>query len=312
MRIFVTGASGWIGSALVPELIDAGHHVVGLARSDASARALMGAGAEPHQGSLGDLESLRAGAKGADGVVHLAFIHDFAAHEDAVGVDLLAIETLVSTLEGSGHPLLIASGIAAKAAGPVTTERDPADPNFPRAAAAEMTLAAAQRGIRTGVVRLPPSVHGRGDRGFVPTLIEIARQRGVSAYIGEGANRWPAVHRLDAARLFRLALDKAPPGAVLHPVGDEGVSTRAIAEVIGRHLDVPVTSVALEDAASHFGWIGRFFGGIDAVASSALTRELLHWEPTQPGLMDDLEQGHYFEQPMSATARSKLARARGR
>lgn len=294
MRVFVTGASGWIGSAVVPELLRAGHEVLGLARSEASAGSLADAGAEVHRGSLDDLDSLRAGAESADGVIHLAFVHDFSQYETSVRIDQRAIEALGEALEGTGRPLLIASGIAAVAAGPLATEKDPVAPAFPRAAAAEMTLALAKRGVRAGVVRLPPSVHGEGDRGFVPTLIEIARRQGVSGYLGDGSKRWPAVHRLDAARVFRLAFERAEAGAVFHAIDDEGVPTRTIAEVIGRHLDIPVVSIARDEATTHFGWMGSFFGTIDVAASSALTRERLGWEPTRPGLIEDLEAGHYF------------------
>jgi nucleoside-diphosphate-sugar epimerase len=293
MRIFVTGASGWIGSAVVPELLDAGHEVVGLARSDASADALAAASAEVHRGSLEDLESLRVGAAKADGVIHLAFIHDFSRYEQSVGADQRAIETIGAALEGTDRPLVIASGVAAIAWSGVATEEDPFSPDFPRAAAARATLALAERGVRSSVVRLPPSVHGQGDDGFVPTLIQTARVRGRSGYIGDGANRWPAVHRNDAARLFRLAVEQAPAGSVLHAVADEGVPTRTIAEVIGRRLELPVVSIPPEQASEHFGWLGRFFA-IDSAASSTLTRQRLAWEPTHPGLIADLEEGHYF------------------
>ncbi|HTZ10054.1 MAG TPA: NAD-dependent epimerase/dehydratase family protein, partial [Acidimicrobiales bacterium] len=240
MRVFVTGASGWIGSAVVPELIGAGHEVVGLARSDASARSLRAAGAAVQAGSLQDLDCLRAGAAGADAVVHLAFIHDFASFENSVAVDLRAIETLGAAVGDTGRPLLIASGTPAVAPGTVATETDVPDPDTPRAAAAALTLALADAGVRSGVVRLPPTVHGRGDaHGFIPTLIETARRTGVSGYVGEGANRWSAVHCLDAGHLFRLALEHAPPGSVLHATDEEGVPTRTIAEIIGRRLGLP-------------------------------------------------------------------------
>jgi nucleoside-diphosphate-sugar epimerase len=300
MRVFVTGASGWIGSAVVPELLGAGHEVIGLSRSEISAEWLVSVGAEVHQGSLEDVDSLRAGADSAEGVIHLAFIHDFSQYDMAVRTDLRAIAALGEALEGTGRPLLIASGVAAVTTGPLATEEDPAAPAFPRAPAAESTLALAERGVRSGVVRLPPSVHGEGDVGFVPTLIEIARRRGVSAYVDEGSNRWPAVHRLDAARLFRLAFDQAEAGAVLHAVADEGVSTRRIAEVIARHLEIPTISITRDEAAAHFGWMATFFGAIDMAASSALTRERLGWEPTHPGLLEDLEAGHYFRTTTSA------------
>src|SRR5579864_224330 len=248
MRVFVTGASGWIGSAVVPELMQAGHHVVGLARSEASADALAAAGAEVHRGSLEDLDGLQAGAAKADGVIHLAFIHDFSQYETAVRADQRAIDALGAELEGSDRPLVIASGVAVVTPNAVATEDDPPAPDFPRAPAAIATLAQAERGVRSSVVRLPPTVHGRGDDGFVPTLINVARLRGLSGYIGDGANRWPAVHRNDAARLFRLALEQAPAGSVLHAVADQGVPTRSIAEAIGRHLALPVVSFSPEQA----------------------------------------------------------------
>ncbi len=293
MRVFVTGGSGWIGSAVVPELLDAGHEVVGLARSHESADALAALGAIVRRGELEDLESLRDGASEADGVIHLGFVHDFSEFESSVRIDLAAVETLGAALEGSDRPFVIASGVLGMAGDAVATEVDLPDPSWPRAAAARTTLEYSERGVRSSVVRLPPSVHGDGDHGFVPTLIGIARQRGVSAYVGDGANRWSAVHRLDAARVFRLGLEEAPPGSVLHAIGDEGVPTRTIAEVIGRHLDLPVTSIAPEDAGAHFDWMGLFFA-MDGSASSATTRTLLGWEPKEPGLVDDLEQGHYF------------------
>jgi nucleoside-diphosphate-sugar epimerase len=296
MRVFVTGASGWIGSAVVPELIQGGHDVVGLARSEASADALAAVGAEVHYGSLEDLETLRAGAAKADGVIHLAFIHDFSQYETSVLADQRAIETLGHALEGSDRPLVIASGVMALASNEMATEEDPPHPGFPRAAAANMTLALAERGVRPSVVRLPPTVHGPGDNGFVPTLINIARVRGRSGYVGDGSNRWPAVHRRDAARLFVLALEKAPAGSVLHAVADEGVPTRTIAEVIGRHLDLPLVAVTPDRAADHFGWLGLIFAA-DSPASSVLTQERLGWKPTHPGLIEDLDEGHYFQDP---------------
>ena len=302
MRVFVTGASGFIGSAVVPELIGAGHQVVGLARSDASAVALAAAGAEVRRGNLEDLDSLRAGAAACDGVIHLAFIHDFSQYQNAARTDLRAIETLGAALEGSGRPLVIASGTIGLANGRVATEQDTPDPNSVaalRAAAAQTTLSFASRGVRPSVLRLPPSVHGEGDRAFLATLINIAREKGVSGYIGDGANRWCAVHRRDAARLFRLALEKAPAGSVLHGIAEEGVPIRTVAEVIGRHLDLPVVSVSAEGVDRHFGWLGAFLAA-DVPTSSTLTRELLGWQPTGPGLIDDLEAGHYFRTDQSA------------
>ncbi|HET7047341.1 MAG TPA: SDR family oxidoreductase, partial [Solirubrobacteraceae bacterium] len=291
MRIFVTGASGFIGSAVVAELLDAGHDVIGLARSDQSASAVQAAGAEVHRGALDDLESLRSGAAAADGVIHTAYIHDFSRMQDSARIDLLAIEALGAALEGSGRPLVITTGTALIKPGEVATEEDSAESDsHPRLKAEDAAKAFAARGVRTSIVRPGASVHGEGDHGFVPVLIEIARTKGVSAYIGDGSNRWPAVHRLDAANLYRLALEDAPAGSVFHAIADEGIPTREIAEVIGRHLDLPVMSVAPEDAAGHFGWIGAFFA-LDAPASSALTQERLGWRPTHPGLIEDLGQG---------------------
>src|SRR5215831_3596585 len=294
MRVFVTGASGWIGSAVVPELIDAGHQVTGLARSDASAAALTAAGAEVLRGTLDDLDRLRSAAAASDGVIHLAFKHDVAfsgGFEAAAVADRRAAETFGEALAGSGRPFLVASGTAALVPGRVATERDGLDPGSAahpgsgpeiRRATAHLTLSLASRGVRSSVVRLPPTVHGEGDHGFMATLVGVARDQGVSGYIGNGAKRWPAVHRFDAAHLFCLSLDQAPAGSVLHAVADEGVPIRDIAEVIGRHLDLPVTAVAPGDAAGHFGWLGAFLA-IDSPASGALTRELLGWQPIYPG-----------------------------
>jgi nucleoside-diphosphate-sugar epimerase len=292
MRVFVTGASGWIGSAVVPELLGAGHRVLGLARSDASATAITAAGAEALRGDLDDLDTLRAGAASSDGVIHLAFIHDFTQFEASVGADRRAIETMGAALEGSGRSLVIASGTPA-VPGRVATEGDESASGSPvasRAENAQVALDLAARGVRSSVVGLPRSVHGDGDRhGFIPRLIGFARDKGVSGYVGDGSNRWPAVHVLDAAHLFRLAVEQAPAGSRLHAVGDEGVPIRDIAEVIGRHLNLPTASVPPED----FGFLGHILA-IDQPASAALTRELLGWRPVQPGLIEDLDKGHYF------------------
>jgi nucleoside-diphosphate-sugar epimerase len=294
MRVFVTGASGWIGSAVVPVLLSAGHQVLGLARSGTAAASVAALGAEVLRGGLDDLDGLRAGAESSDGVVHLAYHHDFSQVEQAAQLDLLAIEAIGRVLEGTDRPLLIASGLAGFAPGRAITEHDVPDAGiYPRVANAQAALALAGRGVRSSVVRFAPTVHGAGDPGFVAALVGIAREKGVSAYIGDGANRWPAVHRLDAAVLVRLAVERAPAGAVLHAVAEEGVPTREIAEAIGQGLDLPVVSVPAERAGDHFGWLGRFFA-MDCSASNDLTRELLGWEPTQHGLLVDLKQGHYF------------------
>ncbi len=292
MRVFVTGASGWIGSAVVPELLGAGHQVLGLARSDASAAAIIAAGAEALRADLDDLDALHAGAASSDGVIHLAFIHDFTDFEAAIRADRRAIETMGAALEDSGKPLVIASGTPALN-GRVATERDDFAPGSfvaGRGETAKAALDMAARGVRSSVVGLPRTVHGDGDRhGFIARMIGLARDEGVSGYVGDGSSRWPAVHVLDAAHLFRLAVEQAPPGSRLHAVGDEGIPTREIAEVIGRHLNVPTGSVPADD----FGFLGMILA-IDQPASAELTRELLGWRPVQPGLIEDMDKGHYF------------------
>jgi nucleoside-diphosphate-sugar epimerase len=301
MRVLVTGATGFIGSAIVEELISAGHQVLGLARSDAGAKSLIAGGAEVHRGSLEDLESLRSGAASADGVIHTAFIHDFSNYGPAAEADRRAIEALGGALAGSHRPLIVTSGtLLVQRQASLATEEDAHNPTFPRKSE-EAALALAARGVHASVLRLPPSVHGKGDHGFVPRLISIAREKGASAYIGNGLNRWPAVHRLDAAHLYRLALEKGAAGVSYHGVGDEGVPTREIAEVIGRYLNLPVVSKSREEAADHFGGMARFFG-IDGPASSALTQEQLGWRPVQPGLIADLNAKHYFEHAADAVA----------
>lgn len=294
MRVFVTGASGWIGSAVVPELISAGHHVVGLARSAASAAALQDKGAEVRHGSLDDLDSLRAGAEDADAVIHLAFKHDFTDLAGAGRTERAAITTIGDALAGSDRPFLFAAGVALLTPGRVATEADAnpsSGPDAPRGGAEQLAFEYTARGVRSVSLRFAPTVHGDGDHGFVAELVRIARQHGVSAHVGDGTNRWPAVHRFDAAALVRLALDHAPAGTVVHAVDEQGIPTRDIATAIGAGLGLPVTSTTPD----HFGWLGPFFA-TDMPASSAATRDLLGWKPTHPGLLEDLTAGHYFRQ----------------
>ena len=306
MRIFVTGASGWIGSAVVPELLGAGHDVVGLARSEASAQRLEAVGAIVQRGDVDDPDGLAKAAAGSDGVIHLAFQHEVAFGGNfaaAAAADRRAVEAMGAALADSDRPFVLASGILGLTAGRVATEVDGlvataavrANPAGRRSATALLTLSLRGVGVRSSVLRFPPTVHGDGDNGFMATLVGIARQRGVGGNVGDGTNRWPAVHRSDAARLARLAVEAAPAGSVLHAVGDEGVAFSEIAQAIGHHLGVPTASVAPADAGEQFGFLGHFVA-LDSPASAAMTRELLGWEPTGPSLLDDLGQDHYYRQ----------------
>jgi nucleoside-diphosphate-sugar epimerase len=294
MRVFVTGATGWVGSAVVAELIAAGHQVLGLSRSDDGAKAVAAAGAEVHRGSLEDPESLKSGAAQADAVVHTAFSHDFAKFAENGVAEQRAIAALGEALEGTDRPLIVTSGLGLLTPGRVATEADKRDgaslvPRDPEGALAPLI----ERGLRATVVRLPPSVHGHGDHGFVPRLIDLAREKGVSAYLGEGTHRWAAVHRLDAARVYRLALEKGGEGGPFHAVDEVGVPLKDIAELIGRRLGVPVVSKSPEEAGEHFGWFAMF-AGMDGQASSERTRARLGWAPEQPGLMADVDHPAYF------------------
>ena len=294
MRIFLTGATGFVGSAIVQEMIGAGHQVVGLARSDESAAALATTGAEVLRGSIEDLDVLRAGTAHVDGVIHTAFNHDFSKFAESAVSERAAIEALGAALEGSDRPLLITSGVALLGPGRVTTEEDrpPTDAaHFPRKPEA-VAQALAERGVRVSTVRLAPTTHGRGDHGFVPILIGLAREKGVSPYVSKGLNRWPAVHRLDAARIYRLALERRATGP-FHAIAEQGVPFKEIAQAIGRGLGVPVVSQSPDEAAEHFGWF-HMFAAMDMPSSSERTKAMLGWEPEHPTLLDDLENAGYF------------------
>ena len=295
MRVFVTGASGWIGSAVVDELLAAGHEVTGLARSDASAATLESQGARVLRGDLDDLGSLRAGAEAAEAVIHLANKHDFANPAASSAAERAAVQTLGDALVNTGRPFLLAAGVAGLTPGRPAAESDPSPfhgPDSPRGGSENLALEYVARGVHTVSLRFAPTVHGTGDHGFIAVIAEVARRKGVSGYPGDGTNRWAAVHRSDAARLVGLGLEKAQAGTRLHAVAEEGVPTREIAESIGRALDLPVASIPAAEVQDHFGWIGTFFG-MDLSASSVVTRELLGWTPTGPTLIQDLEAGAY-------------------
>jgi nucleoside-diphosphate-sugar epimerase len=295
MRVFVTGASGWIGSATVDELLAAGHEVTGLARSDASAAALQAKGARVRRGDLDDLESIRAGAQAAEAVIHLANKHDWSNPAASAAAERAAVQTIGEALTGTGRPFLLASGVAGLTPGRLATEDDASPfhgPDSPRGGSENLALEFTGRGVHTVSLRFAPTVHGVGDHGFIATIAAVAREKGVSGYPADGTNRWAAVHRSDAARLVALGLAKAPAGSRLHAVAEQGIPTRDIAQAIGRAFSLPVTSIAPDDVQGHFGWIGTFFS-MNLAATSTATQELLGWEPTGPTLVEDLDAGAY-------------------
>jgi nucleoside-diphosphate-sugar epimerase len=297
MRVFVTGATGFVGTAVVKELIGAGHEVLGLVRSEASEKKLTAAGATPHRGDLEDLESLQSGASASDGVIHCGFIHDFTRFKEVCEVDNRAIEAITQVLAGSNRPFLVTSGTALVSPGKLATENiiPPFNPAWPRASEQTADKAVTDLGVKAASVRLSPSVHGEGDlHGFVPILINIARQKGVSAYIGEGINRWNAVHRLDAAHLYRLAIEKGEGGVRYHAVGEEAITFKSIAEAIGKKLGIPVVSKSKEEAADHFAWFAHF-AAADCPASSTITQEHLNWHPTHSTLLADIAGNVYIQ-----------------
>jgi nucleoside-diphosphate-sugar epimerase len=295
MRVFVTGASGWIGSAAVEELLAGGHEVVGLARSDASAASLEAKGAQVLRGDLDDLDSIRTGSAGADAVIHLANKHDWSDPVGTAKAERDAVQTIGDSLAGSNRPFLVASGVAGLVPGGTSTEHDRSPfhgIDSPRGGTENLALEFVDQGVHSLSLRFSPTVHGTGDHGFIAVLVGIAREKGVAGYVGDGSNRWPAVHVSDAARMIRLGLEKAPAGSLLHAVAEEGVPAREIAEAIGRATGLPAASIAPDDVAGHFGWIGTFFG-MDLPASSDVTRKLLDWTPTGPTLIEDLDAGAY-------------------
>lgn len=295
MRVFVTGASGWIGSAVTDELLANGHEVVGLARSDEAAAALTAKGATAHRGSLDDLDSLASAATTTDGVIHLAFKHDFTDYAGAGRSERAAVQRMLDTLQGSDRPFLLASGVAGGGIGRPLTEDDPSPhhgPDSPRGGSENLAMEYADRGVRPVALRFAASVHGMGDPGFVAVLTKIAKERGAAGYISDGSSRWPAVHRSDAARMVRLALEQAPAGSRVHAVAEPGIPSRAIATAIGDYLGMDTVSVAPADAETHFGWIAHFFG-LDLPASNTRTQALLGWTPTGPTLFDDITAGAY-------------------